>query len=32
MNGLCDPFYGQDKYQDLWCRWKGKPLLLGDKT
>jgi len=25
-------FYAKGKYKDLWFRWEGKPLILGDKA
>lgn len=29
---LYHDFYAKNEYQDLWFRWGGKPLILGDKT
>lgn len=32
MNKIYDEFYAQGLYQDLWFRWQGKPLILGDPS
>lgn len=32
MNTLYDEFYSQSLFDDLWFRWDGKPLILGDKS
>lgn len=29
MNEVYDEFYAKKRYQDLWFRWQGKPLMLG---
>jgi len=29
---IYNDFYAKGAYQDLWFRWEGKPLILGDKT
>lgn len=29
MNQLYDSIYAQNKYQDLWFYWEGKPLIFG---
>ena len=31
-NQLYDNLYGKGLYQNLWFRWEGKPLILGDST
>lgn len=30
MNQLYDDFYAQTLFDDLWFKWQGKPLILGD--
>ncbi len=30
MNSLYDEFYAQDLFSELWFKWDGKPLILGD--
>lgn len=30
INSLYDEFYSQDLFSELWFKWNGKPLMLGD--
>jgi len=30
MNNLYNDFYSKNSYSELWFRWQGKPLILGD--
>ena len=30
MNSIFDNFYSMSLYNDLWFKWQGKPLILGD--
>ena len=30
INSLYDEFYAQDLFSELWFKWNGKPLMLGD--
>jgi hypothetical protein len=30
MNSLYDEFYAQDLFSELWFKWDGKPLILGN--